>query len=55
MIKALQFISNEKQSFDENCLLVGDNDFLYLFIKLLALETIHMPVESVTLKRKRED
>jgi len=33
MIKALQFISNEKQSYDDNYLLVGDNDFLYLFIK----------------------
>ncbi len=33
MIKALQFLSNRKQSFDGNYLLVGDNDFLYLFIK----------------------
>jgi len=33
MVKALQFISNETQSFDNNYLLVGDNDFLYLFIK----------------------
>jgi len=38
MIKALQFISNEKQSFDENYLLVGDNDFLYLFIKNQIIE-----------------
>ena len=33
MVKALQFISNETQSFDNNYLLVGDNDFLYLYIK----------------------
>ena len=38
MIKALQFISNEKQSFDDNYLLVGDNDFLYLFIKNQIIE-----------------
>tara|TARA_B100001564_G_scaffold359448_1_gene381292 strand:- start:352 stop:1350 length:999 start_codon:yes stop_codon:yes gene_type:complete len=33
MIKALQFLSNKNQSFSNNYLLVGDNDFLYLFIK----------------------
>ena len=33
MIKALQFISDKNQSFSNNYLLVGDNDFLYLFIK----------------------
>ena len=33
MIKALQFLSDKNQSFSNNYLLVGDNDFLYLFIK----------------------
>ncbi len=33
MIKALQFFSDKNQSFKNNYLLVGDNDFLYLFIK----------------------
>ena len=33
MIKALQFLSDKNQSFKNNYLLVGDNDFLYLFIK----------------------
>ena len=33
MIKALQFLSEKNQSFSKNYLLVGDNDFLYLFIK----------------------
>ncbi len=33
MIKALQFLSDKNQSFNNNYLLVGDNDFLYLFIK----------------------
>jgi len=33
MIKALQFLSDKKQSLSNNYLLVGDNDFLYLFIK----------------------
>ena len=33
MIKALQFLSDKNQSFSKNYLLVGDNDFLYLFIK----------------------
>jgi DNA polymerase III delta subunit len=33
MIKALQFLSDKNQSFRNNYLLVGDNDFLYLFIK----------------------
>ena len=33
MIKALQFLSDKNQSFCKNYLLVGDNDFLYLFIK----------------------
>ena len=33
MIKALQFISDKNQSFKNNYLLVGDNDFLYLYIK----------------------
>ena len=33
MIKALQFLSDKNQSFSNNYLLVGDNDFLYFFIK----------------------
>lgn len=33
MIKALQFLSDKNQSFKNNYLLVGDNDFLYLYIK----------------------
>ena len=33
MIKALQFLSDKNQSLSNNYLLVGDNDFLYLFIK----------------------
>ena len=33
MIKALQFLSNKNQYLSNNYLLVGDNDFLYLFIK----------------------
>ena len=33
MIKALQFLSDKNQSYSKNYLLVGDNDFLYLFIK----------------------
>ena len=33
MIKALQFLSDKNQSLSKNYLLVGDNDFLYLFIK----------------------
>ena len=33
MIKALQFLSDKNQSFSKNYLLVGDSDFLYLFIK----------------------
>ena len=33
MIKALQFLSDKNQSFKNNYLFVGDNDFLYLFIK----------------------
>ena len=33
MIKALNFLSDEKKTFKNNYLLVGDNDFLYLFIK----------------------
>ena len=33
MIKALQFLSDKNQSLSNNYILVGDNDFLYLFIK----------------------
>ena len=33
MIKALQFLSDKNQSYSNNYLLVGDNDYLYLFIK----------------------
>ena len=33
MIKALQFLSDKNSSYSNNYLLVGDNDFLYLFIK----------------------
>ena len=33
MIKALQFLSDKNQYLSNNYLLVGDNDFLYLFIK----------------------
>ena len=30
MIKALKFLSGQKKSLNEDHLLVGDNDFLYL-------------------------
>ena len=40
MVKALQFISNETQSFDNNYLLVGDNDFLYLYIQISYIDAI---------------
>lgn len=33
MIKAFQFLSNKEESFKDNYLLAGDNDYLYLFIK----------------------
>jgi len=49
MVKALQFISNETQSFDNNYLLVGDNDFLYLFIK----NQIVKKSQKITLHLKR--
>lgn len=38
MIKALNFLSNEKKTLKNNYLLVGDNDFLYLFIKNQILD-----------------
>ena len=38
MIKALNFLSDEKKTFKNNYLLVGDNDFLYLFIKNQILD-----------------
>lgn len=38
MIKALTFISKEKKTLNDNYLLVGDNDFLYLFIKKQILD-----------------
>ena len=38
MIKALKFLSGQKKSLNEDHLLVGDNDFLYLFIKNQILD-----------------
>ena len=38
MIKALNYLSNEKKTLKNNYLLVGDNDFLYLFIKNQILD-----------------
>lgn len=38
MIKALNFLSDEKKTLKNNYLLVGDNDFLYLFIKNQILD-----------------
>ena len=38
MIKALNFLSTQKKSLSDNYLLVGDSDFLYLFIKNQILD-----------------
>ena len=58
MIKALQFLSDKNQSFSKNYLLVGDNDFLYLYVKnqivkklqkkdeTLAVSYTHLPLPT---------
>ena len=46
MIKALQFLSNKNQSLSNNYLLVGDNDFLYLFIKNHIVKKLHKKDET---------
>ena len=48
MIKAIQAIQNIKKNPDNNFLLVGDNDFLYLYIKNLIKESNGDFLESVT-------
>ena len=46
MIKALQFLSDKNQSLSNNYLLVGDNDFLYLFIKNQIVKKLQKKYET---------
>ena len=46
MIKALQFLSNKNQYLSNNYLLVGDNDFLYLFIKNQIVKKLQKKYET---------
>ena len=48
MIKAIQAIQNIKKNPDSNFLLVGDNDFLYIYIKNLIKENNIDSLESIT-------
>ena len=48
MIKAIQAIQNIKKNPDSNFLLVGDNDFLYIYIKNLIKENNTDSLESIT-------
>ena len=48
MIKAIQAIQNIKKNPQSNFLLVGDNDFLYIYIKNLIKENNTDSLESIT-------
>ena len=48
MIKAIQAIQSIKKNPDSNFLLVGDNDFLYIYIKNLIKENNTDSLESIT-------
>ncbi len=48
MIKALQSIQHIKNNPDSNYLLVGDHDFLYLYIRNLVKNTHFESLESVS-------
>ena len=48
MIKAIQSIQNIKKNPDSNFLLVGESDFLYLYIKNLIKKNNSNSLESMT-------